>query len=128
VNTAIGGSSLGGLAAFYAHFRRADLFGGAIAMSPSFWLGHARVLEWIDTQGTPWVSRVYVDCGAHEGRGGGMLKLAEQVSKKLEARGYGKDTLRFRADKRGTHSERDWRRRAPGALLWMYRDAGGRKR
>ncbi len=35
----VGGSSMGGLAALYMHFRRPEVFGGAIAMSPSLWFG-----------------------------------------------------------------------------------------
>src|SRR5262249_23281091 len=65
----VGGSSLGGLAAFYAHFRHPESFGGALVMSPSFWVHDREILRWIESQRTPEVSRIYLDCGVREGRG-----------------------------------------------------------
>jgi len=119
VGRAVSGSSMGGLAALYAHFRRPDVFGGAIAMSPSLWFGGARLLGFVAREPTPYVSRVYVDCGAREGVR--MLGLARDLARQLSHRGYGADRLLFREDARGGHSERDWRRRLPSALRFMYR-------
>lgn len=120
VGTAIGGSSMGGLAALYAHFRRPDLFGGALAMSPSFWFGSRGVFRFVAEQPNPWVSRVYLDCGAREG-GGRMSPLVEDMAAHLRGRGYDDRSLLLRIDGRGTHSERHWRRRLPRALRFMYR-------
>jgi enterochelin esterase-like enzyme len=114
---AVGGSSLGGLAALYAHFRYPEIFGGALAMSPSLWLGGARFLEWVRGVGVPWTTRIYLDAGANEG---GMLRLAEALSRELGAKGLG-DRLLFKADPKGGHSERHWRRRLPAALRFFYR-------
>ncbi len=121
VNTAIGGSSLGGLAALYAHFRRPDVFGGAIAMSPSLWVGKGAIFDFVAQQSTPAISRVYLDCGHREGR---MIVLAERMAGLLEARGYAARQFMWRPDPKGSHSERAWRRRAPKALRFMYREAG----
>jgi len=119
VGRAVSGSSMGGLAALYAHFRRPDLFGGAIAMSPSLWFAAGRLLAFIAGEPTPYVSRVYVDCGAREG--GRMVGMARDLARQLAARGYGADRLLFREDARGAHNEKDWRRRMPKALRFMYR-------
>jgi predicted alpha/beta superfamily hydrolase len=121
VNTAIGGSSMGGLAALYAHFRRPDLFGGAIAMSPSLWVGRGAIFDFVAKQSTPMISRVYLDCGGREGR---MIQLAERMASHLRERGYRGEQLMWRPDPKGTHSEQHWRRRAPKALRFMYREAG----
>src|SRR5436305_4357938 len=40
----VGGSSMGGLAAFWSHFRHPEAFGGALAMSPSFWVLNRAIL------------------------------------------------------------------------------------
>ena len=116
----VGGSSLGGLAAYYAHFRRPEAFGGAMCMSPSFWLGGGRILDFVASQSNPWTSKVYLDCGAKEG-GGRMLSLVEKAAAQLRARGYGDDKVLWRPDARGTHNEKHWRRRAPKALRWLLR-------
>jgi predicted alpha/beta superfamily hydrolase len=115
----IGGSSMGGLAALYAHFRRPEVFGGALCMSPSLFVGRGRIFDYVAAQPVPWTSRVYLDCGAREGRGR-MLVLAVEMARLLERRGYGNDRLMFRPDKRGRHGERDWRRRLPKALRFMF--------
>jgi enterochelin esterase-like enzyme len=118
-DTVLAGSSLGGLAAMYGHFRFPEVFGGAIAMSPSFWFAGRRIFEFVGQQGTPWTSKVYLDAGRREMRGG-MSMMATQMATLLEGRGYGKDRLKLRDDPRGGHDERSWRRRMPGALRFMF--------
>ena len=56
--TAIGGSSMGGLAALYAHFRRPDVFGAALCMSPSLWFAEHRIYQHLAERPTPWTSRI----------------------------------------------------------------------
>jgi predicted alpha/beta superfamily hydrolase len=116
----VAGSSLGGLAAMYAHFRHHEAFGGALVMSPSFWLHDVEILRWIAEQPTPEVSRVYLDCGVREGRGTVLPQVAAMAAH-LGTRGYNANHLMFRADPRGTHSEASWRRRLPRALRFFYR-------
>lgn len=120
VGTVIAGSSLGGLAALYAHFRRPDLFGGVIAISPSFWFAQRAIFPFVAETPNPWTSRIYLDCGAKEA-GGRMLGVVEDMAKHLAERGYGTDKLMWRPDARGGHSERHWRRRLPKALRFMFR-------
>lgn len=119
VGVATGGSSLGGLASMYLHFRRPEVIGGALAFSPSFWFAGQRIFDFVGAQSNPWTSRIYLDGGAREGAG--MLQLARRMEGMLRARGYGEDKLKLVADPKGTHSERDWRRRALPALRFMYR-------
>lgn len=118
--SAVGGSSMGGLAATYAHFRRPLELGGALVMSPSFWLGDGAILDWVRDQPRPPFSRVYLDSGMREGRGT-LLPLVARLAGHLAARGYGDLNLRFRTDPKGLHSEQSWRRRLPAALRFLYR-------
>ena len=115
----IGGSSMGGLGALYAHFKRPEHFGLALAMSPSLWFGGGRVFELIAGAAKPWTSRIYLDAGGLEG-GGRMLAAAQRLADHLRGRGWGDDALRFVAAKRGAHSEKHWRRRAPLALRFLF--------
>lgn len=116
---AVGGSSMGGLAALYAHFRFPESFGMAMAMSPSLWVGRGQFFEWLESQKLPRSTKLYLDAGAKEG-GGAMLRLAERLAKQLEERGYPKESLRFFADPDGVHNEKDWRRRSPEALHFLF--------
>ncbi len=116
----VGGSSMGGLAATYAHFRRPNDIGGALVMSPSFWLGDGAILDWVQNQSRPPFSRVYLDSGMREGRGT-LLPLVARMAGHLSARGYDGENLRFRTDPKGLHSEQSWRRRLPAALRFLYR-------
>jgi enterochelin esterase-like enzyme len=120
VGSVVGGSSMGGLAAFYSHFRHPEAFGGALSMSPSFWLGDGEILRWAAAQPSPEVSRIYLDCGVREGRGT-VMPLVAALAAHLAERGWDHDHLMFRPDMKGAHNERSWRRRLPKALRFFYR-------
>jgi predicted alpha/beta superfamily hydrolase len=123
--TAIGGSSMGGLAALYAHFHRPDVFGAALVMSPSLWFARGKIFDWVADQPRPWTSRLYLDAGAHEGH---MLPSAERMARHLRTRGWHDHELRFIADPHGRHHEGDWRRRAPHALEFLFQGTGAARR
>lgn len=114
--TVVGGSSMGGLAALYAALRRPDVFGGAIAMSPSLFVGRGGLFRWLEQHGPPRDARIYLDAGALEA-GGRMLDSARRMAHALGSRGV---NLRFREDPRGQHRERDWRRRLLPALRFHF--------
>jgi predicted alpha/beta superfamily hydrolase len=116
----IGGSSMGGLAAFWSHFHHPEAFGGALVMSPSFWVASQAIFADIAAQPTPEVSRIYLDAGAREDKGR-VVEAIQTMTEHLVERGYDSDRLMWRADPRGTHSEAAWRRRLPAALRFMYR-------
>ena len=120
----VGGSSLGGLAALYAHQpaaghlrRRARHVAVAVGRS------RRTLLSYVEREPVPWTSKIYLDTGAGEG-GGRMATSVHRLEKIFHARGYGKDKLLVRIDKRGAHNERSWRRRLPAALRFFYL-AGG---
>lgn len=115
----LGGSSMGGLAALYGHFRHPDVFGGAMAMSPSLWFAGRRAMTWMAAQERPAKSRIYLDCGGREGPR--MLPNAELLVRWLRSRGWGADDLWWHPDPRGKHTEKAWRRRLPGALRFLFR-------
>src|SRR5205823_13804711 len=67
-DTAIVGSSMGGLLSLYAYFRYPYVFGRAGVMSPSLWYGQAAILDFIRGARAP-NGRIYVDIGTAEGLG-----------------------------------------------------------
>jgi predicted alpha/beta superfamily hydrolase len=116
----LAGSSLGGLMALYGFFRHPDVFGGALAMSPSLWVGNGALQRYVAQQGLPWTRRVYLDSGGREA-GGHALRQAEHFAGQLTAKGFVADhDLMWRPDKSGSHNERAWSRRLPKALKFLY--------
>ncbi len=117
--TVVGGSSLGGLAAFYAHWTRPKLFGGSLCMSPALWYAGAGIFNCVATRKPPSPSRIYLDCGKREAAGN-LLRITKKMVELLGWRGYPTPRLRFRVDRKGEHRERDWSRRCPVALRFLY--------
>jgi predicted alpha/beta superfamily hydrolase len=120
LGSVVGGSSLGGLAALYAHFHSPEVFGGALCMSPSLWLANRAIFRYVEGRDVPTISRVYLDCGGQEA-GGKMLPLAERMVHDLERRGYTPSQLMWRPDQNAGHNERAWRRRLPKAFRFMFK-------
>jgi enterochelin esterase-like enzyme len=114
---AVGGSSMGGLAALYGHLAYPNTFGAALAMSPSIWVAGRALIGWAHHRELDPSGRVYLDAGGREG-GGKMLRDARELEGLLRARGEGE--VLFRADARGQHREADWRRRLPRALRFVF--------
>jgi pimeloyl-ACP methyl ester carboxylesterase len=122
----VAGSSMGGLAALYMHFRRPEVFGGALAMSPSLWFERRAIFGFVEAQPTPHPSRVYLDAGAREGAGR-LAVLTDAMADLLVKRGYSRSAkpssdLRVLSlvDPHGMHTEKTWRRRLPKALRFIF--------
>lgn len=120
VGAVVAGSSLGGLAALYAHHRHPEVFGGVISMSPSLFVGRGKIYQYVMEQPKPIISRIYVDAGGREG-GGRFLPAVKRMADQIEERGYDRKQLLYRPDARGEHNERTWRRRLPRALRFMFK-------
>lgn len=66
-NTLLGGASLGGLLALYGFFRHNEVFGKALVMSPSLWVGDGAIFEFVEqSSAVNSDSRLYLDCGFFE--------------------------------------------------------------
>lgn len=117
----IGGSSLGGLAALYAHLLYPTVFAGALAMSPSLWFTRARLAALLHERPRPESSRIYLDCGGREGSS--MWPAIDAFARRLRARGWrdarGDHRLRVHFATRDKHDEAAWRRRFPRALRFL---------
>jgi predicted alpha/beta superfamily hydrolase len=118
-NTMVGGSSLGGLAALYATSKYPQVYGRALVMSPSLWVHGGAIFEVVRKASYGPDSRIYLDCGGREGRGQTMV-AAERMAALLAHKGMG-DRFMWRPDAKGVHNERNWRRRLPKAMRFMYK-------
>jgi predicted alpha/beta superfamily hydrolase len=117
------GSSMGGLFALYMHFRRPEVFGGAIAMSPSLFFQRRGIFDFVATEPNPYRSRIWLDAGAKEA-GGRLVPLVGSMGQSLENRGWRPATGDLRVtvhvDPKGGHSEASWKRRLPKALRFAF--------
>ena len=116
-NTAVGGSSLGGLVSLYLLLRHPEVFGRGAVMSPSVWWGGRAILEDVEAfSGKP--PRIWLDIGGREGAE--ALSDTRELRNRLAAKGWSEETFRFLEDRRGDHSERAWARRARQTLEFLF--------
>jgi len=116
------GSSMGGLFALYMHFHRPEVFGGAIAMSPSLFFQRRGIFDFVAKQSNPYRSRVWLDAGEREA-GGRLVPLVQTMGESLRRRGWRNDgdlRVTVSVDPKGKHDEASWRRRLPKALRFVF--------
>jgi predicted alpha/beta superfamily hydrolase len=116
-NTAIGGSSLGGLVSLHLAVTRPDLFGRAAVMSPSIWWADRAVLNTVDAfNGQP--PRMWLDIGGREGLEAlhDVRRLREVIARK----GWSDETFHYFEDRRADHSERAWAKRIRSVLEFLF--------
>ena len=121
-NTAIAGSSMGGLISLYATLEHPEVFSRAGVFSPAFWVVEDSVMAWTRAR-APFdgEQKLYFVSGALEGQGDAYVRNQEQMIDTLAATGYvdGTDYVaHVRAD--GEHSEWFWRREFPAAVRWLF--------
>jgi len=126
-HTFIGGSSMGGLLAWYAHLEHPEIFGGSMSMS-THWPG----LYTLENNPLPAAFKNYLEKNLPTTPMGswyfdtGYQTLdamypawQAQVDEVLAAKGYGPRHWQTRYEPKGAHTEQDWARRLPDALVWL---------
>ena len=119
-NTAIMGSSYGGLLSFYAGWTRPQVFGMAGCLSSSFWWDNQALLRTVKEAPIPVLrSKFYLDMGTLEGRGAvdDTLFMANSLVEKGWKLG---DNLMLVVDPAGKHSESYWKARVAVALEFFF--------
>lgn len=113
--TGIIGSSMGGLISLYAFFARPDVFGLCGAMSPSLFVSHNAIVNYV--RDAPFhLGKIYLDNGTRE-------PSARQMYETLRAKGYRVRTdLKYVAERGAHHTESAWARRLPGAIRFLLKD------
>ena len=125
--TAVMGSSLGGLFSAYVGVHRSDVFGLVGAMSPSTWWDNTFILGDVATMAGKPVRplRVYVDSGDAGNSNDGVANTT-LLAGKYRSVGYtdGKD-FKHVVQAGGQHNEISWAQRLPAALAFVVgpRDA-----
>jgi predicted alpha/beta superfamily hydrolase len=127
-HTGLGGSSYGGLIAWYSILKKPEYFGFAIIESPSFYVNDQKILEMSQHSEGPWPDRIYLGIGTNE------LALPDCDEENEDNLMAVNDMKRLVAiiteqsptskvdlfvDTCATHGEKAWARRFPRALEFV---------
>ena len=116
-NTAIMGSSLGGLISAYAIFTHPEVFGRAGIFSSAYWF-NPQIFDLAASHTAGAGNKIYHVCGTSEGNGSVLTNQNDMIAT-LEGNGYSADQLIGLDDPNGAHSEWFWREEFPAAYTWL---------
>ncbi len=115
--TTIAGSSLGGLASYYALLKYPDVFGKGIVFSPSFWFSNDIYLL---TEKSPKTNaKMYFLCGDSEDEA--MVNDLNKITDLLKKKVNSFSQIEIRVVEGGQHNEKLWREAFPKAYLWLLK-------
>ncbi|MES2656387.1 MAG: alpha/beta hydrolase-fold protein [Bacteroidota bacterium] len=117
-NTAIAGSSMGGLISMYAMVKYPNVFGKAGVFSPAFWFSDS-LYSYIATQSKTTNQKIYFVCGLTEGSN--MAKWQDSMSSLLQSKGYRNNIeLKNVIKANGSHSESFWSAEFGACYDWLF--------
>lgn len=119
-NTAIGGTSLGGLVSIYLALKYPNIFGKAAVMSPSVWWDNQMILREVKKLNSKPAQKIWLDIGTAEGN----LSIAgtKALRDALMAKGWQSESdLKYFEAKGAEHDEKSFARRAPEMLKYLFR-------
>jgi predicted alpha/beta superfamily hydrolase len=118
-NTAIMGSSLGGLTSYYAILKYPKVFGKAGIFSPSFWFNRNEIIK-LTMEASKLNTKIYFLCGDNEGDADvipDLNKIEELVNTN---RCYCLNLNKKVIIEGGQHNEKLWRDNFVKAYLWLF--------
>lgn len=122
-NTGLGGSSLGALISLYTAIDRPGLIGRLLLESPSLFISKRRLLKY-SRYFRSWPEKIFLAIGTKEsGREDKDRQVVEDVRELeqiLRRSGLTDSRLRVRIDEGATHHEREWAKRFPEALEFLF--------
>ena len=116
-NTAIAGSSMGGLISHYALLRYPQVFGKAAIFSPSYWYSGE---VYTQTAAHPWPAdtRAYFYIGGKEGDE--SVADVERMLPLLATPDHAVRAITLHVEPDHEHDERAWRAEFPRAVAWLF--------
>jgi predicted alpha/beta superfamily hydrolase len=118
-NTAIGGSSLGGLISLYAGAKRSDKFSKVIVMSPSIWWADGKIIDYVTSAKLDAAkTRIWVDMGGAEGEEG--LSFTRKFNDAFKQKYPGFKSYAYKEFPDAPHNETAWRARIELPLKYMF--------
>lgn len=118
-DTALGGSSLGGLISLFLGWENSNVFGRLAVMSPSLWWDKRSIFQILNRPGPKPELRVWLDMGTAEGAR--HLRDTDQLNRLLLRRGWksGVD-LEYVTIEGAAHNERAWAERFGDVLRFLF--------
>ena len=118
-DTALGGSSLGGLVTMYLGLRYPEVFGKLAVLSPSIWWDGRRILRDVAALASERRARVWLDMGTDEGAY--ATADARRLRDALVSKGWGLGCdLHYYEAEGGKHTETAWARRVDPILRFLF--------
>ena len=118
-NTAMGGSSLGGLVTMHVGLRYPTVFSRLAALSPSVWWDDRVILKEVEALPLKLPVRIWLDAGDREGED--VIADARALKDALVAKGWveGQD-LAYLEAQGGEHNEASWAARVGAVLAYLF--------
>ncbi len=126
-NTAIFGSSMGGLISHYAALKYPEIFGKIGVYSPAFWFA-PEVETFSKTNGNLKDTKMYFLAGGKEGQNTSRAEISQTVKGMnsmvtlLEKTGFTPKNIQAKVVPEGKHNEKLWRTNFEETMLWLFKD------
>ena len=117
-NTAIMGSSMGGLISHYAISQYPQVFSKAGVFSPAYWTA-GPVFDFVKEKQAPKDARVFMLMGGEEG--GSMVGDALRMADLMAKTGHPAGNLLYKIVPGAQHNEGFWSAEFREAVLWMFK-------
>jgi enterochelin esterase-like enzyme len=122
-NTGLGGSSLGAIISLYTAMDRPGIFGRLLLESPSLFV-FKRQLRRSSRAFRQWPDKIFVAIGTREAgaedRDRQVVEDVRAMERVLGRAGLREDRLLVRIDEGAAHNEREWAKRFPEALEFLF--------
>ena len=118
INTAIGGSSMGGLISMYALMEHQAVFSKAMIFSPAFWFALDSCLNHPLIQRKQFPLKIYFTAGTTESTN--MIPDINKMEKMLIGIGLTAKEYNIVPKTDGQHAEWFWAREFPSAYKWLF--------
>ncbi|MEM5563809.1 TIM-barrel domain-containing protein [Psychroserpens sp. AS72] len=126
-NTAIFGSSMGGLISYYVALKHPNIFGKVGVFSPSFWFS-PKVNDFSKTHGNIKDTKMYFLAGGREGGNVAFEEISQTVKDMnsvitiLKNQGFNPKNIQSKIVPEGKHNEELWRTNFEETMLWLFSD------
>lgn len=118
-DTALGGSSLGGLISLHLGLKHSSVFGKLAVLSPSVWWNEQEIVKSVEALPKKLSSRIWLDMGTRESDT--ALSDARALSDALVRKGWKiGDDLSYLEAEGGGHNEASWAARIDPVLRFLF--------
>ena len=122
-NTGLGGSSLGAIISLYTALDHPGVFGRLLLESPSLFISNRQLLK-SSRAFRQWPARIFMAMGTREAgteeRDQEAVEDVRELEHVMRRAGLKEDRLLVRIDEGAIHSEKEWARRFPEALAFLF--------